>query len=77
MAEHGSDYSRGEMAIDEHERTFSGFIKLSKWCSLYLSAALLWITLWFCTTTGFLGGLITAIVVIVLGTLVLSEKHKP
>jgi hypothetical protein len=34
------------------------------------------VTLWFCTTAGFLAGLVVAIVVAVLGTLVLSEKHK-
>ena len=76
MAEHGTDYTRGEMAIDEHERTFSGFIKMTKWGSLYISAVLLWITMWFCTPSGFLAGFICAAVLVVLGTLVLSEKHK-
>jgi hypothetical protein len=75
MAEHGADYHRGEMDIQEHTQTFSGFVKLTKWCSLYLAAALLMVTLWFCTTAGFMAGLISAIVVIGLGTLVLSEKH--
>jgi hypothetical protein len=76
MAEHGADYHRGEMDIQEHAQTFSGFMKLTKWGSLYLAAFLLMVTLWFCTTAGFLAGLITAAVVIVLGTLVLGEKHK-
>ncbi len=76
MAEHGADYHRGEMDIQEHEQTFDGFMKLTKWGSLYLAAALLLLTLWFCTPTGFFGAVITAAVVIVLGTLVLSEKHK-
>ncbi len=76
MAEHGADYHRGEMDIQEHEQTFEGFVKLTKWGSLYLAAVLLLLTLWFCTPTGFLGAVISAAVVIVLGTLVLSEKHK-
>ena len=78
MAEHHapSDYTRGEMIIEEHERTFSGFIKLSKWGSLYIAALLLLLTMWFCTAAGFLAGVIAAFVVVVLGTLVLSEKHK-
>jgi hypothetical protein len=76
MAEHASDYVHGEMPADEHERTFHGFIKLTKWGSLYLAAALLLLTLWFCTPAGFFGGLFCAAVAVVLGTLVLSEKHK-
>ena len=76
MATHGGDYTRGEMIVEEHERTYSGFLKLTKWGSLYLAAVLLLLTLWFCTSAGFIGGFITAAVVLVLGTLVLSEKHK-
>jgi hypothetical protein len=76
MAEHASDYVHGEMPADEHERTFHGFIKLTKWGSLYLAATLLMITLWFCTAAGFVAGVICAAVLIGLGTLVLSEKHK-
>ena len=76
MAEHGADYHHGEMDIQEHEQTFDGFLKLTKWGSLYLAAALLLLTLWFCTGTGFLGSAVVAAVVIVLGTLVLSDKHK-
>jgi hypothetical protein len=44
MAEHASDYVHGEMPADEHDRTFHGFIKLTKWGSLYLAAVLLMIT---------------------------------
>ncbi len=75
MAEHGAEYHRGEMDIHEHVETFTGFMKLTKWGSLYLAAILLMVTLWFCTTAGFLAGVIAAAVVIGLGTLVLSEKH--
>ena len=75
MATHGGDYTRGEMIIEEHEKTYSGFLKMTKWGSLYLAAMLLMLVLWFCTPAGFLGGVVTAIVVLVLGTLVLSEKH--
>jgi hypothetical protein len=76
MATHGGDYTRGEMIIEEHEKTFEGFLKLTKWGSLYLAAILLMLTLWFCTPAGFLGAVVTAAVVLVIGTLVLSEKHK-
>ena len=75
MATHGGDYTRGEMIIEEHERTYSGFLKLTKWGSLYLAAILLFLVLWFCTSAGFLGALITGVVLLVVGTLALSEKH--
>ncbi len=76
MAEHGGDYHHGDMDIQEHVQTFDGFVKLTKWGSLYLIGLLLLLTLWFCTPTGFIGAAITAFVVVVLGTLVLSEKRK-
>ena len=74
MDSHGGEYHRGEMNIDEHERTFSGFMKMSKWGSLYIAAAVLLPTLWFCTDTGFLGSVISTVVLVVLGTLLLSDK---
>ena len=73
---HGGDYTRGEMIIEEHEKTYEGFLKMTKWGSLYLAALLVTLVLWFCTGTGFLGALITGVVLLVLGTLALSEKHK-
>lgn len=76
MATQGGDYTRGEMIIEEHEKTYAGFLKLTKWGSLYLAAILLLLTLWFCTPAGFIGAVVTAVVVLVIGTLVLSEKHK-
>jgi hypothetical protein len=76
MATHGADYTRGEMIIEEHEKTFDGFLKLTKWGSLYLAAIVLMLTLWFCTSAGFLGAVVTAVVVLAIGTLVLSDKHK-
>ena len=76
MGTQGGDYTRGEMIIEEHEKTYSGFLKMTKWGSLYLAALLITLVLWFCTPTGFLGALIAAVVVAVLGTLVLSEKHQ-
>jgi hypothetical protein len=75
-ASHGGDYNRGEMIIEEHEKTYEGFLKMTKWGSLYLASLLVTLVLWFCTGTGFLGALITGVVLVVLGTLALSEKHK-
>ena len=76
MATQGGDYTRGEMIIEEHEKTYDGFLKMTKWGSLYLAVLLILLVLWFCTPTGFLGALVAAVVLAVLGTLALSEKHK-
>jgi hypothetical protein len=76
MAEHGGDYTRGEMIIQEHERTYAGFLRVSKWGSLYIGALVLFLALWFCTPTGFLGAFVTLVVVLAIGILVLSDKHK-
>jgi hypothetical protein len=76
MASHGGDYHHGEMDVDEHTKTFSGFVKMTKWGSLYMAAMLVLLTLWFCTPTGFLGAFVAALVLLVLGTLALREKHK-
>ena len=76
MATHGADYTHGDMEIQEHEKTYSGFLKMTKWGSLYLAAIVLTLTLWFCTPTGWLGALVVGAVLLILGTVVLSEKHK-
>ncbi len=76
MATKGGDYTRGEMIIEEHEKTYDGFLKMTKWGSLYMAVLLVLLVLWFCTPAGFLGALVSAVVVVVLGTLVLAEKHK-
>jgi hypothetical protein len=47
---------------------------ITKWSSLYLAAILLMLVLWFCTHTGFLGGLISGVVLIALGTLALRKR---
>ena len=74
MAGPASDYHRGEMDIAEQNATYKLVMGITKWGSLYLAASLLALTLWFCTDAGFMAGLISAVVVIVLGTLVLRDK---
>jgi hypothetical protein len=72
-----SEYHRGEMDIEEQVSTFHAFNLMTKWGSLALAVSLLMTTLWFCTKAGFLGGLITGVVVLAVGVLVLREKKKP
>jgi hypothetical protein len=77
MAEQASDYHRGEQDIRDQLATFHLFMGMTKWGSLYLAATLVFLVLWFCTPAGFLAGLITAVVVIALGTFFLSDKAPP
>jgi hypothetical protein len=71
MAEQGSHYHRGEMDVHEQVATFHLFGALTKWGSLHLATLLVFLVLWFCTGAGFLGALVAAVVVAVLGALLL------
>jgi hypothetical protein len=79
MAGQASDYHRGEMDIHEQVSTFHLVMGLTKWGSLVIAAFVLFITLWFCTSAGFLGGLICGAVVFALGVMLLrggkAEGH--
>jgi hypothetical protein len=70
---HG-DYHRGDMAIQEQVHTYHLFILLAKWGSLATAVALIFLILWFCTTAGFLGALVTGIVVLAVGIGVLRDR---
>lgn len=76
MAETGSDYHRGEMDISGQKATFQLFMGMTKWGSLYTAALVFWLSLWFCTKAGFAGATVSALVLIVLGTLLLASKPK-
>lgn len=69
-----SDYHRGDMDIAEHTATFKGFIALSKWGSLVLAVALIFVVLIFCTTASFFQALGAAFVVAVVGGFALRDK---
>ncbi len=68
------DYHRGEMNIQEQAATFVAFGKMAKWGSLGIATLLLFITLLFCTPTGFVGSAIAAVVLLALGIVSLKEK---
>ena len=76
MAGGHSEYHRGEMPIHEQARTYHSFLLLSKWGSLAIASGLLLFTLLFCTKTGFLGSLVSAVVLLFLGILLLRERTK-
>lgn len=75
MAGPASDYTRGEMDIAEQTATFKLVMGLTKWGSLYLSAFLLLLVLWFAVpAAGFFTGLIAAVILAVVGTTLLRDK---
>ena len=76
MAGEHSEYHRGEMDIHEQARTYHSFLLLSKWGSLAIATGVLFFALLFCTKTGFLGSLVSAVVLLVLGILLLRERKK-
>ncbi|HEX5264678.1 MAG TPA: aa3-type cytochrome c oxidase subunit IV [Phenylobacterium sp.] len=74
MAGQASDYHRGDMDIHEQQATFHLVMGITKWGSLIIASALLFLTLWFCTPAGFLSAFISGAVVLVLGILLLRSR---
>ncbi len=74
MGEQASDYKRGEMQIQEQLATYQLFMGMTKWGSLAVTAFLLLFTVWLCTPLGFMGGLISTVVTIVIGIMLLRDK---
>jgi hypothetical protein len=79
MANPASEYHRGTMDVHEQAKTYAFVMSLTKWGSLAAAASVLFLTLWFCTSFGFMGALFTAVVLLVVGFFVLrggsSESH--
>jgi hypothetical protein len=74
MAGKASEYHHGDMDIHEQQETFHLVMGITKWGSLIIAALLLFLTLWFCTPAGFLSGLISAAIVLILGILLLRSR---
>lgn len=74
MAGPTSDYHRGQMDIHEQQATFQMVMAMTKWGSLSVAVGVLFATLWFCTTTGFLGALGAALVLTVIGVVALKRR---
>ncbi|WP_374571710.1 hypothetical protein [Phenylobacterium sp.] len=62
-----------------HERTYHIFNMLVRWSMVLLATSISFLTLWFATPAGFLGGLAIGAVVFVTGYLGLirHEAHQP
>lgn len=70
------DYHRGEMDISEQEATYVAMMALTKWGSLAIVVAITFFTLLFCTAAGFLGSLVTAVVLTAAGIFFLRDKKS-
>ena len=67
------------MDVVTHERTYHYFSILTRWAMLVIGDLTLWLTLWFATPAGFLGGTLVALVAFVVGYVVLvrHEEKQP
>jgi multisubunit Na+/H+ antiporter MnhB subunit len=70
------DYVRGSQHIEEQSATFTLFINLAKWGSLLTAAVLTFLVLWFQPDGSFIGGAITAAVVLIAGFFFLKSGKK-
>lgn len=75
MAE--EEYRRGEMDIHQHELTFRGVMRLTKWGSLIIAVTVLFFSMWLAAGVGFFGSFIAAVVVLALGIFFLRSKPRP
>jgi hypothetical protein len=69
-------YVRGSQEIGEQSSTFHAFISMSKWGSLWIAALLAFLVIWFQPGGSFIGGLITFVVMLVLGYFALKSGKK-
>ena len=76
MAEHATDHTHGQMDIAEQSASFDLFIKFTKWGSLAVAVMVLWATLMFCTSTGFVGAVVAAVILLAAGVYFLREKPQ-
>jgi thiamine transporter ThiT len=73
MAGQASSYHHGDQDIAEQVSTFHLVMNITKWGALHIAALLVFLVLWFCTDAGFLTGLISGVVVMVLGIVFLRR----
>lgn len=71
-----SEHIPGQMDISEQKSTYALFMALTKWGSLLNAVGILFLVLWFCTETGFLGSAIASVVLLVAGIFFLRDKPK-
>jgi Bacterial aa3 type cytochrome c oxidase subunit IV. len=66
-ASHDDDYARGSQEISEQASTYHLFLGLAKWGSLWIGAALAFLTIWFMPNGSFFTGFLVMVVMLVAG----------
>lgn len=74
MAAENSDYTRGTMGVDEHKKTFGGFMGLTVYGGAAVALIVIYPTLVFGTPLGWLASLVATLVIGVLLGLGLKLK---
>jgi hypothetical protein len=74
MAEQAHEFHHGDQDISAQVATFRSVMGATKWSCLAVAVGVLFFTLWFCTTAGFLTALISAIVLTVVGIVALHSR---
>lgn len=69
-------YQHGTMPIQEQAATWSMFMGMAKWGSLFIGATLLFLVLWFQPGGSFVAGFIAAAVMIAAGVFFLKAPKK-
>jgi hypothetical protein len=73
--DHG-EYHHGDQNPATQIADFRLFTAFTKWASLHAAVLILFLTLWFCTSAGFLGALVSAIIVLAIGIAVFRSKPQ-
>ena len=74
-ASNDSDYHRGEMNVEEQEKTYLGFLGMSKWLALALAAVVLFFTMWLYPRGNFFGAGFATLVLLVVGIYFLRKPQ--
>ncbi len=76
--DHSNDhYVHGEMDIEQHKSTYALFGNMTKWGSLAIAVALIFLVILTCTKLGLMTAAIVAVVVAVAGWSLLRTKADP
>jgi F0F1-type ATP synthase assembly protein I len=79
MAGHGFHPNPSDPDLVMHERTYKAFNILIRWSMTLLASGISFLTLWFATGAGFIGGAVVGLIVffVAWNFLVRHEEHQP
>jgi hypothetical protein len=76
MSEPAADFHPGDQDIKAHLATYSLFNSLMHWGALCIAAILVALVLWFCVPSGFVAGFIAGIIILGVGSFVLTRATR-